>query len=76
MRRTLPQLSTALAELSLCVEDGLACADAAERLMRIHEALTVVGPFLSRAAGRMSRHSDDGQAFRAAANILIGEVLE
>lgn len=49
--------------------------DASGRLRELHAALLVLAPMISAAAGKASRKSASGKAFRAAANVLIGEVL-
>jgi len=73
-------LATALIVLShdLDTVDGVAngvCHEAACRLGDLLDDIAIVLPAISVAAGKMSRRSKAGQAFRAAANRLAAEVL-
>lgn len=76
----LEKLSKALMTLSTQIEspDGLPellLLDAALTVGQIQEALVVVAPVISHAAGSCSRRSKEGKRLRAAVNMLMAGVL-
>jgi hypothetical protein len=80
-RTNTPTLAKALRVLSAQAEDAddgiaaIALQEAASRLEQLHADLVAVAPALSAAAGKASRRSVEGKAFRAACDRLVAEVI-